>query len=105
MTVRSTAGELERLQLSDDDTEDLWKTPSKRERLATYDAQSPEETIPPDSQELHDGVESSFNRDEAREAALQNELQTVRKINEVIEGLLHSIDCAKGNMAVSVVRT
>ena len=41
-----------------------------------------------------------FDRQEAREAALRNELQTVRNINQVIESLLSSLDRAKGNMDV-----
>ncbi|PWY87831.1 hypothetical protein BO94DRAFT_516033 [Aspergillus sclerotioniger CBS 115572] len=98
MTLRSTAEEMDRLQLSDDDTEDLWNSPSKRgnkklhHRVVKEESLSPEPTIP------HDGGETLFDRQEAREAALRSELESVRKINQVIEGLLGSLDCAKGNM-------
>jgi hypothetical protein len=44
---------------------------------------------------------SRFDTDEAREAALRKELDGVRKINEVIEGVLGTLERAKGNMGVS----
>ena len=97
--ARSTAEEMDRLQLSDEDTEDLWDSPSKRGVQKKPTPRSSDEIPAPDPH--HDGGETMFDRQEAREAALQNELHTVRNINEVIEGLLSSIDRAKGNMEVS----
>lgn len=41
---------------------------------------------------------------ETREAALQRELEGVRKINQVIEGVIGTLERAKGNMGVSSVR-
>ncbi|KAG7286616.1 hypothetical protein NEMBOFW57_008927 [Staphylotrichum longicolle] len=41
---------------------------------------------------------SRFDTDEAREAALRKELEGVRKINEVIEGVIGTLERAKGNM-------
>ena len=38
---------------------------------------------------------------ETREAALQRELEGVRKINQVIEGVISTLERAKGNMGVS----
>ncbi|KAJ5748994.1 uncharacterized protein N7511_010690 [Penicillium nucicola] len=98
MAFRSTAEEMERLQLSDDDTEDLWNSPSKRGAQKKYDAQTPEKKSTPEPRASHDGGDPLFDYKEAREAALQTELQGVRNINEVIEGLLSSLDSAKGNM-------
>jgi hypothetical protein len=40
---------------------------------------------------------------EAREAALQQELENVRKINTVIEGVVESLEKAKGNMEVRIL--
>ncbi|EAQ84972.1 hypothetical protein CHGG_08986 [Chaetomium globosum CBS 148.51] len=41
---------------------------------------------------------SRFDTDESREAALRKELDGVRKINEVIEGVIGTLERAKGNM-------
>jgi hypothetical protein len=90
---------MERLQLSDEDTEELWNSPSKR---GAHNPRSSDEKIPP-AQPSHDAGDTLFDREEAREAALRNELQSVRHINEVLEGLLSSLDRAKGNMEVSRV--
>lgn len=100
MAVRSTAEEMERLQLSDDDTEDLWNSPSKRAAKTAFDSEVPSENTAASPQQPQDGGDTLFDREEAREAALHNELHAVRNINEVIEGLLSSIDRAKGNMEV-----
>jgi hypothetical protein len=43
---------------------------------------------------------SRFDTEEAREAALRKELEGVRKINEVIEGVIGTLERAKGNMGV-----
>ncbi|KAI9830378.1 MAG: hypothetical protein M1826_004801 [Phylliscum demangeonii] len=44
--------------------------------------------------------EARFDAEEEREAALRAELQGVRSINQVLEGVLSSLDRAKENMAV-----
>jgi hypothetical protein len=104
MAFRTTAEEMERLQLSDDDTEDLWNSPSKRginknfTPKASVDKSSPEPRASHDG--AHDGDDPLYDRQEARDTALQAELQGVRNINQVIEGLLSSLDSAKGNMEV-----
>jgi hypothetical protein len=91
---------MDRLQLSDDDSDDLWNSPSKRRSNKPTRHKVPEErSTTPETRPSHDG-ETLFDRQEAREAALQDELQTVRNINQVIEGLLGSLDRAKGNMDV-----
>ncbi|KAE8412459.1 DASH complex subunit Duo1-domain-containing protein [Aspergillus pseudocaelatus] len=97
MAFRSTAEEMERLQLSDEDTDDLWDSPSKRGSRKVNRTPVKEESTTPPPIHSHDG-ETLFDRQEAREAALRNELQSVRNINQVIEGLLSSLDRAKGNM-------
>ena len=46
-----------------------------------------------------------FDTEEAREAALRKELEGVRKINEVIEGMIGTLERAKGNMGVCTFPT
>lgn len=46
--------------------------------------------------------ESQYTTDEAREAALRRELDSIRAVNTVIEGVVHSLQKAKDNMAVRV---
>ncbi|KAL4873427.1 DASH complex subunit Duo1-domain-containing protein [Aspergillus spectabilis] len=88
---------MDRLSLSDEDTEDLWNSPSQRGKKKLNHPSIKQESSPPAPQS--DRVEETlFDRQEAREAALRNELQTVRNINQVIESLLGSLDRAKGNM-------
>lgn len=100
MADRSTAEEIERLQLSDEDTEDLWDSPSKRQTRPIFKQRSSEEHIAPEPRPIQDNSDNAFDRAESREVALHHELQSVRNINEVLEGLLGSIDRAKGNMEV-----
>lgn len=101
MAFRSAAEEMDKLQLSDEDTEDLWDSPSKRgnknvKPKIPHDHGSPT----PEPRPSHDDGGTMFDRQESHEAALRNELQSVRNINDVIEGLLSSLDQAKGNMDV-----
>ncbi|KAL2868308.1 DASH complex subunit DUO1 [Aspergillus lucknowensis] len=94
MSLYSTAEEMDRLQLSDEDTEHLWDSPSKRGTKKLNQTPAKQESSPPLSRSDHD-EEALFDQ---REAALRNELQSVRDINLVIESLLSSLDRAKGNM-------
>jgi len=48
--------------------------------------------------------ESQYTADEAREAALRTELESIRNVNKVIEGVVHSLQTAQDNMA-TVSRT
>ncbi|KAJ5287575.1 hypothetical protein N7478_003261 [Penicillium angulare] len=95
--ARSAAEEMDRLQLSDEDTENLWDSPSKC-GTKKFTPRSSDDIPAPEQQQSRDGGDTMFDRQEAREAALQNELHTVRNVNQVIENLLNSIDHAKGNM-------
>lgn len=91
------------MQLSDDDTEDLWDSPSKRKnKNATPKIPNDDDdgSMTPEPRPSHDDGGTLFDRQESREAALRHELQSVRNINQVIEGLLGSLDSAKGNMDV-----
>ncbi|KAH8423872.1 DASH complex subunit DUO1 [Aspergillus melleus] len=97
MAFRSTPEEMDSLQLSDNESDDLWNSPSQRTRREIFPKPANETSTTPPARSSHDG-ETLFGREEAREAALRNELQSVRNINQVIEGLLGSLDRAKGNM-------
>ncbi|KAL3430737.1 DASH complex subunit Duo1-domain-containing protein [Aspergillus tetrazonus] len=97
MAPYSTAEEMDRLQLSDSDSDVLWDSPSKRGKKKLNQAAIKQENSPPPADTDRD-EETLFDRQEAREAALHNELRVVRNVNQVIEGLLGSLDKAKGNM-------
>lgn len=99
MTALSAAEEMDKLQLSEEDTEDLWDSPSKRHAKTPRQKAPRAQDVPPEPAQPRNG-ETLFDLEETREAALRNELQSVRNINQVIEGLLESLDRAKGNMTV-----
>ncbi|KAL1848198.1 hypothetical protein Plec18170_008108 [Paecilomyces lecythidis] len=103
MAALSAAEEMDKLQLSEEDTEDLWDSPSKRRTKTPRQKASRDHDASPDPAQSRSG-ETLFDQEETREAALRNELQSVRNINQVIEGLLESLDRAKGNMT-TVSRT
>ncbi|KAK8069322.1 hypothetical protein PG994_005938 [Apiospora phragmitis] len=98
-------------QFSDSDTEDLFASPSAKaasksaSRKAAAQPERPRDPKTPtpqqQQQQQQGGGPSSYEAStsaEAREAALQRELQGVRQINELVEGVLSTLDRAKGNM-------
>jgi predicted P-loop ATPase len=91
---------MDRLDLSDEDIGDLWNSPSKHGTKRLNQGSIKQESSSPVPRADHED-ETLFDQQEAREAALKNELQSVRNINQVIESLLGSLDRAKGNMEVS----
>lgn len=103
MAFRTTAEEMERLQLSDEDNEDLWNSPSKPKAKKITPKSSDQKVTPEphvSNDSAFDNEDPLYDRQEARDAALRTELESVRNINQVIEGLLSSLDSAKGNMEV-----
>ena len=88
-----------KLDLSDSDNEDLFASPSRpsksTQKLPTKSAAS-DSNAP-----AQRNNESKYDTEQAREATLQRELESVRSINEVIEGVVSSLETAKGNMDVS----
>ena len=87
------ASDFERLDLSDEDTEDLFGSPSAKEpKTPTNDT---------DTSSNQRNGESKYDAQQARNAALEKELKGVRNINAVIEGVISSLETAKGNMDVS----
>ena len=87
-----------KLDLSDSDTEDLFASPSKVSKPSQKSTSKPSESTNGPSQR---NGESKYDTEQAREASLKKELESVRSINEVIEGVVSSLECAKGNMDVS----
>jgi hypothetical protein len=92
------------IQWSDD--EKLFDSPIAQKSGATSTKANGKAAEPSQSQaKPRQGVLSQEDAAEAREAALQQELENVRKINTVIEGVLESLEKAKGNMEVRILTT
>lgn len=88
-----------KLDLSDSDNEDLFASPSKP---AKANLKAPSKNAESSAQAQRSGG-SKYDAEASREAALQKELEGVRNINELIEGVLGSLDLAKGNMDVRCI--
>lgn len=91
------------LDLSDAETDDLFASPSHKEAKATKakpEASHTPGTSGTDSRSINNG-ESRYDSEVDREATLRRELAGVRNINEVIEGVVESLERAKGNMEVN----
>ncbi|GAM39619.1 UPF0132 domain protein [Talaromyces pinophilus] len=93
MAIPSATQEMERLQLSDEDTEELWNSPSQRRTRPV-----PQRTPASADRLANQDTKPSLDQEEARELALRSELQTVRNVNQAIEGVLESLERARGNM-------
>ncbi|QSZ30368.1 hypothetical protein DSL72_004891 [Monilinia vaccinii-corymbosi] len=83
-----------KLDLSDSGNEDLFASPSKPSKSNLKPPHKDADSSAP----AHRSGGSKYDTETAREAALQKELEGVRNINELIEGVLGSLDLAKGNM-------
>ncbi|EPE05980.1 dash complex subunit duo1 [Ophiostoma piceae UAMH 11346] len=64
------------------------KTPTSPKTPTTQQTQRPGSVPPP----------TAFDTEEARDAALQRELDGVRQINKVIEGVIGTLEQSRGNM-------
>ncbi|PGH30594.1 hypothetical protein GX50_06632 [[Emmonsia] crescens] len=94
MSISSSRAEMERLQLSDEDTEALLESPSKK---TGFPSAAENSRATPEANYGRNN-ETKYDREEAREASLRSELESVRNINRVVEGIIDSLDRAKGNM-------
>lgn len=92
-----TAPDIGRLDLSDSDSDDLFASPSRPSKSQQKPTSKPSENSNAPQQR---SGESKYDAEQARDAALQKELESVRSINEVIEGVVSSLETAKGNMDV-----
>lgn len=88
------------LSSSSEDTEDLFASPSKVSSNKHKQKTIPTKSSEPQPQRKE---ESKYDAEAAKEAALRRELESVRSINDVIEGVVSSLDCAKGNMEVWIL--
>lgn len=87
------------LDLSDSDSDALFDTPAARKNKKTQNPAANEgEGAASGKTRVK---ESHYTTEEAREAALQRELESIRNVNKVIEGVVESLQKAKDNMAVS----
>lgn len=91
--------DIETLDISDSDPEDLFASPSRATKPKSKHSSKPSESSNAPPQQRNAG-ESKYDAEQARDAALQRELESVRNINELIEGVVSSLDTAKGNMDV-----
>lgn len=80
----------DRLSLSDSDSDALFATP------AAKSGQPPAHDDPAKAAR----PKESWSTKEEREAALRKELESVRNVNKVIEGVVESLEKAKSNMSV-----
>lgn len=74
--------------------------PATKSKVPLADPHSP--SASPD-QPRHQRTESRYTTEEAREAALRRELEQVRSVNKVIEGVVESLEKARSNMNVRVI--
>lgn len=92
--------DMDDLNLSDSDTDALFDTPAARknkQRAQDAGAEAGEGAAAGKAR----AKESHYTTEEAREAALRRELQSVRNVNKAIEGVVESLQKAKDNMGVS----
>ncbi|KAI9792808.1 MAG: hypothetical protein M1816_001540 [Peltula sp. TS41687] len=82
---------------SETDVDALFASPSKNDQRPSNESTPSEKTILP----IHTrqaGAGGRFDDEETRQAGLQAELEGIRNINRVIEGVVDSLDRAKQNM-------
>jgi hypothetical protein len=93
------------LDLSDSDEDALFDTPAAHKtKKKTKDVDSDAGDGAADGKTR--SKESHYTTEEAREAALRRELESIRNVNKVIEGVVASLQKAKDNMAVrDTIRT
>ena len=91
---------MDALDLSDSDSNALFDTPAarKNKKNAQDAGVNAEEGV---AGAKTCAKESHYTTEEAREAALRRELESIRNVNKVIEGVVESLQKAKDNMAVS----
>ena len=107
MSTPGNTPDVGRLDISDVDTEDLFASPSRIDRkqaASTAGLQSAIDSTGRVIQNARESGDSRYDSEEARETALRKELESVRSVNEVIGGVVDSLEKAKGNMEVRTIR-
>jgi hypothetical protein len=92
------APNLDPLSLSDSDSDVLFDTPAARKNKSK--SQNGRGDAAESAAGKARGKESHYTTEEAREAALRKELESVRNVNKVIEGVVDSLQKARNNMDV-----
>ena len=89
----------EKLQLSDDEIDEhLWASPSKAtSKKSSQGAKSSSSGFGSSESRIE---ETAFEKEEIRNESLRRELESVRKVNAAIEGVIESLKRAKENMNV-----
>lgn len=87
----------DRLSLSDSDSDALFDTPAARKNQPPAHDDADDDSAAPGKARPK---ESHWSTQEEREAALRRELDSVRNVNKVIEGVVESLQKAKSNMDV-----
>lgn len=98
----------ELLDLSDPatDSEDLFASPSrtvKQKRSSQQTRPEPGNLNTTDNSSREPRHDADLDSEQAHEAALRRELAGIRSINEVIEGVVNSLEQARGNMDVGLL--
>ncbi|KAF2280262.1 uncharacterized protein EI97DRAFT_447820 [Westerdykella ornata] len=88
---------LDSLNLSDSDSDALFDTPAAKQNKKKPRAGPGDSTDGAGGSKAR-AKESHYTAEEAREAALRQELESVRNVNRVIEGVLESLQKARDNM-------
>jgi hypothetical protein len=92
---------MDALNLSDSDSDALFDTPAARQNnKKAQDAGTDAGEAAPGAKTR--AKESHYTTEEAREAALRRELESIKNVNKVIEGVVDSLQKAKDNMEVGV---
>lgn len=94
---------VEDLDLSDDDTEALFASPSRPEAKSRSKASKTDSKEASAQQPRGPDTGAQGGSEEAREVALRKELAGIRNINQVIEGVVGGLEHARGNMDVCLI--
>ncbi|KAH7139490.1 DASH complex subunit Duo1-domain-containing protein [Dendryphion nanum] len=81
---------MEDLTITDSDSDDIFSNPSTKKKLEADSGDA--------GAGKSRGKESHYTTEEAREESLRHELERVRNVNKVIEGVIESLQKAKDNM-------
>lgn len=84
----------------DDMDDDQWRLSSKKD-ISSNASKGEQSGLGVGGSQLHTG-KLQHEDAESREFLLRNELESVRKVNEAIEGVIASLDKAKSSMRVSL---
>lgn len=93
---------MDALNLSDSDSDSMFDTPAAKKNKKKGHDEAGDVTDGAAAGKTR-GKESHYTTEETREARLRQELESVRNVNKVIEGVVESLQKAKDNMGVRSV--